>query len=79
MSPEKLLEEFISRNDHIDRDKAKRIVNEKFLALFAPHILEYCANYEVIQDKLLILTNTQLNILSKIIKHAEIANAIIPL
>ena len=32
MSPEKLLEEFISRNDHIDRDKAKRIVNEKFLA-----------------------------------------------
>ena len=74
MSPEKLLEEFISRNDHIDRDKAKRIVNEKFLALFAPHILEYCANYEVIQDKLLILTNTQLNILSKIIKHAELHN-----
>lgn len=71
MTPEKLLEEFISRNDHIDKDKASRIVNEKFLALFEPHILEYCANYEIIQDKLLLLTNTQLNILSKIIKHAE--------
>ena len=71
MAPEKLLEEFISRNKHIDKDKARRIVNEKFLALFAPHILEYCANYEIIQDKLLILTNTQLNILSKIVKHAE--------
>lgn len=74
MNPEKLLNEFISRNQHIDRDKAKRIVNEKFLSLFPPHILEYCANYEIVQEKLLSLTNTQLNIISKIISSSESLN-----
>lgn len=74
MEPEKLLEEFISRNNNIDKEKAKRIINEKFLALFSPHILEYCANYETVQEKLLSLTNTQLNILSKIIKHTQLNN-----
>lgn len=71
MNPEKLLEEFISRNENIDREKAKRIINEKFISLFPPHVLEYCANYEIIQEKLLSLTNTQLNIISKIISKAE--------
>ena len=71
MNPEQLLNEFISRNQNIDREKASRIINEKFLSLFPPHILEYCANYEIVQEKLLSLTNTQLNIISKIISKAE--------
>lgn len=73
MNPEQLLNEFISRNQNIDREKASRIINEQFLSLFPPHILEYCANYEIIQEKLLSLTNTQLNIISKIIASAEAA------
>ena len=71
MNPDKILNEFISRNNNIDRDKAKRIVNENFLSLFPAHVLEYCANYEIVQDKLLLLTTTQINILSKIIKYVE--------
>ena len=71
MNPEQLLKEFIAHNQNIDEEKAKRIINEKFLSLFPPHILEYCANYEIVQEKLLSLTNTQLNIISKIIAKAE--------
>lgn len=71
MNPEQLLKEFVARNQNIDAEKAKRIINEKFLSLFPPHILEYCANYEIVQEKLLSLTNTQLNIISKIIAKAE--------
>ena len=40
MNPEQLLNEFISRNQNIDREKASRIINEQFLSLFPPHILE---------------------------------------
>ena len=71
MNPEQLLKEFIAHNQNIDEEKAKRIINEKFLSLFPPHILEYCVNYEIVQEKLLSLTNTQLNIISKIIAKAE--------
>lgn len=70
MNPEKILEEFISRNESINKEKAKRIINPIFLALFPQHVLEYCANYEIVQDRLLTLTQTQLNIVSKIIKFS---------
>ena len=74
MNPEEILNDFMSRNQKINREKAKRIINEKFLAQLPLHVLEYCANYEIVQDKLLALTPTQLNILSKIIKEAEYQN-----
>ena len=70
MNKEQILEEFISRNEGIDKEAAMRILDERYLALFPVHVLEYCVNYPIIQDKLISLTNSQLNVLSKIINYA---------
>lgn len=70
MNKEQILEEFKSRNNSIDEQLTLRILDEKFIALFPMHVLEYAANYPIIQEKLLSLTSSQLNILSKIINYA---------
>lgn len=70
MNKEQILEDFKSGNDSIDETLTLRILDDKFLALFPLYVLEYSANYPIIQDKLLSLTNSELNILSKIINYA---------
>ena len=50
MNKEQILEEIKSRKNSIDEEQTLRILDERFLALFPIYVLEYAANYPIIQD-----------------------------
>lgn len=70
MNKEEIRNQLIRKNSNIANTLNNEFLSDRILSRFPMHVIEYCANYENVQEEFLKLNDTLLNVLSKIINKA---------